>query len=151
MEDEKNHIHRNKRNITENINTYIATEDDKYMNSKLFYLDLLGYDTIGDDNIETVKIFYKNMHLMNNYLAHINPENLDKKLLRNLFDDSLMNTQARQKHDIGKTALNILGFLDIWDQGVLSKAEFEQNLNSLLAHEKLKDLKTIACLYGLDK
>ena len=45
----------------------------------------------------------------------------------------------------------MLGFLDIWDQRVLSKAEFEQNLATLLAHEKLKDIKTIACLYGLDK
>ena len=152
LEDEKQKAFtENKKKNSEKIKKDMATEDDKTMNTKMFYLDLLGYDSIDDDNIETVKIFYKNVHLMNNYLAHINPENLDKKLLKNLFDDSLINIQTRQKHDIGKTALNVLGFLDIWDQRVLSKAEFEQNLATLLAHEKLKDLKTIACLYGLDK
>ena len=121
------------------------------MNSKLFYLDLLGYDAIDDDNIETVKTFYKNIHLMNNYLAHINPENLDRKLLKNLFDDSLMNSQTKHKYNIGKTTIDLLGFTGIWDPLVLSKSEFEKNLNKLLEHDKLKDLKTVACLYGLDK
>ena len=62
-----------------------------------------------------------------------------------------MNTQTRNKHDIGKTVIDMLGFLDIWDQRVLSKDEFERNMNAVFEHEKIKDLKTIACLYGLDK
>ena len=62
-----------------------------------------------------------------------------------------MNTQTRSKHDIGKTDIDTLGFLDMWDQRVLSKDEFERNINALLGHEKKMDLTTIACLYGLDK
>ena len=89
--------------------------------------------------------------MLSNYLAHINPENLDKKLLRNIFDDSLMNTQTRNKHDMGKTVTDTLGFIDMWDQRVLSRDEFQQNLKALFGHEKIQEIKTISCLYVLDK
>ena len=75
-------------------------------------------------------------------MAHIIPESLDKKLLNNIFEeDSLMNAQTRNKHDIGKTVIDSLGFLDIWDQRVLSKDEFERNMNALFEHEKYRTLK----------
>ena len=67
LEDEKKiAFTENRKKLSDKIKKDTATEDDKNMNSKLFYLDLLGYDAIGDDNSETVKIIYKNIHLMIN-------------------------------------------------------------------------------------
>ena len=68
LEDEKKiAFTENKKKISDNINKDMATEADKHMSSKLFYLDLLGYDSTDDDNINTVKKFYN----MFNYLAII--------------------------------------------------------------------------------
>ena len=81
-----------RRRISENIKRDKATEEDKNINNKLYYMDRLGYDTIDETNVDIIKSYYKKDHIIDAYLAHISPDLLDKRKIANLSEiDNLAN------------------------------------------------------------
>ena len=59
--------------------------------------------------------------------------------------------QTRRRHEIGSTVIQLLGFSDIFDERPIFKNAVDIRINKLLKHEKLSDMKAIACLFDLHK
>ena len=119
-----------------------ATALDKLLIEKHYYKLRLGVDLLDE---EILKGFYKNEYIIKNFI-HL----LDKGNFKDGNDDKTESKKAKLK--IIHKLINQLGFENIYDDKMIKKENFDNNLRTLILNNELfTDKKTTKILFGLSK
>lgn len=118
-------------------------EDNIFLN-KMFYMELLGKDSITNDDEDLIKPFWKNISLIQNYL--------------NLFNLSINKSGdiVRQVKEIKTikidTIIKNLGFSGITDKTYINKEVFQNNINLMFDTGGIfENIKPYKALFGLSR